>query len=165
MNLRFEGAARGLIVAVLTTVAVGPTAAAGDERAAAPAGAAAVEEVRQVEARRYDAMVRGDLAALGELLAEDLTYTHSHGGVETKEQFLANLESGALRYRSISTDAVAIRVYGEAAVVTGAAVLEVTVGGREVTAPARFTAVYARADGRWRLVAWQSTARPAAPRP
>ena len=124
---------------------------AAAQAAEATAAADPIEQVRQVEARRYDAMARNDLAALGDLLADDLTYTHSQGVVNTKAQMLASLESGALRYRSVTTDDVQIRVYGDAAVVTGAAVLAVTAGGHDVSVPVRFIAVYARQDGRWRL--------------
>ena len=154
--LRTCGAAALLVALAGAGPAVRSAAAQATE---ATAAADPVEQIRQVEARRYDAMARNDLAALGDLLADDLTYTHSQGVVNTKAQMLASLESGALRYRSVTTDDVLIRVYGDAAVVTGAAVLAVTAGGHDVSVPVRFIAVYARQDGRWRLEAWQSTRR------
>ena len=45
------------------------------------------EQVLKSERRRYRAMVEGDLLAL-EVLADSLTYTHTTGRQDTKEEFL-----------------------------------------------------------------------------
>jgi hypothetical protein len=51
----------------------------------------AEEEVRFAESRRFEAMMRGNVTLLDRLLADDLTYTHSTGIVETKIGFLESL--------------------------------------------------------------------------
>jgi ketosteroid isomerase-like protein len=118
------------------------------------------QEVREVNDRRFAAMVRADTAELGRLLADDLTYTHSTGAVETKEQFLAAISSQATRYRSIDPSEILVRVYGDTAVVTGKVAMQASFRGQDLSFAARFTAVYAHLEGAWKLVAWQTTRLP-----
>ncbi|HEV7517713.1 MAG TPA: nuclear transport factor 2 family protein, partial [Thermoanaerobaculia bacterium] len=109
--------------------------------------------------QRFEIMVKGDAALLERLLAEDLTYVHSTGIVDTKASFLQSLTAGKLRYLALNPSEVAVRVLGTAAaVVTGRADIKVLANGKEISFPARFTSVYAKHHGRWRLAAWQSTA-------
>lgn len=122
--------------------------------------AEAEKQVREAQARRFEVMVGGNTAALAPLLADDLVYTHGSGQVETKAQFLESLASGRLRYRAIAAPDAVVRVYGEAAVVTGRADVQATAGGQDVAFAARYLAVYVREGGAWRLAAWQNTRLP-----
>jgi hypothetical protein len=116
------------------------------------------EVVLSLETRRLDAMVKGDTAFLDQVLADDLTYTHSNGIVHSKEELVALLGAGRLDYRSIVPDNVAARVYGSCSVVTGSATISVAVTGKEdVTMTNHFTSVYVQFGDTWRLVAYQST--------
>jgi ketosteroid isomerase-like protein len=123
--------------------------------------AAGAEDARQdilaADARRFDAMIRVDPAALDGLLADDLTYTHSSGQAETKAQFLESLKAGKIRYLSAQPSDVAVRLYGETAVVTGRAEIKEVLGGQEAVLPLRFTEVWVKSGGSWKLAAWQST--------
>lgn len=118
------------------------------------------EEVRAADARRIAAMVDGDVAALGSLLADDLTYTHSSGQVENEEQFLAAISSGKLDYESIVPSDVQVRIYGNTAVMTGRADIKVKAQGNPLAFASRFTSVWVKGEGGWRMVAWQSTRLP-----
>ena len=53
-----------------------------------------------------------------------------------------------------------VRVFSDVAVVTGACRVLVQASGRERDIRLRFTEVYLRRDGAWRMVAWQSTLIP-----
>lgn len=145
------------LIALLAAVA--PPAAAETPEQAPP------DDLAAVHARRFEAMVGGDLDALRELLADDLTYSHSNGKVETKDEFLAALESGALRYLEIaSAGESVIRRYGDGTVgvITGPARVRVRIGEREGEVTLVYTSVYVLRDGRWQLVAWHSSAAPPA---
>ena len=116
-----------------------------------------MDEIIVLENRRTEAMTKQDSEALGEILADDLSYTHSTGRVETKSEFIASVASGRTKYNSIDVDDVKVRQYGDAAVVTGHAIFLVNANGQEHTLNLRFTGVYAKRDNAWRMVAWQST--------
>lgn len=116
--------------------------------------------IRQMEDRRYAAMIAADATALGELLAEDLRYTHSNTVVDTKASLMELLSSGKLSYRAARPVIDDIFRYGDAAVVTGSMELDVSVGGADRTVRGRFTNVWVNKDGRWQFAAWQSTPSP-----
>ena len=141
-----------------------PIAAAVLAATAARAGAGPPEEsaVLEAEARRMDAMVRGDTGALGRILADDLTYTHASGVVDTKASLLSSLSSGRLKYKSIERADPRVRVYGDVAIVNGRAkVRNVTAQGVSAPFTILFTDVYLRKPDRaWQQVSWQSTRLP-----
>jgi hypothetical protein len=119
------------------------------------------ERLLQVERRRQRAMIEGDAATLDALLADDLTYTHSTGVVDSKSDLIGAIESGKTRYRSIASREPQVRVYEASAIVTGPVDMELEADGKSFFARSRFTALYVLRGGTWRLAAYQSTSRPA----
>ena len=153
-----------LSMASPATVAVAHSAVAAGAASTGAAEAPPSDALAATHARRFEAMVGRDLDALGELLADELTYAHSNGKVETKEEFLAALESGALQYLEIAAAGEStIRRYGDGTVgvITGPARVRVRIGEREGEVTLVYTSVYVHRDGRWQLVAWHSSAVPA----
>jgi ketosteroid isomerase-like protein len=118
------------------------------------------ESVEQVERRRFAAMVAQDIAVLEPLLADDLTYGHSNGEFQDKAQFLATVRDGRLRYEAIGVQELEVRQYGEVAIVTGRILISGRAGDQPVRLNLRYTDAYVNRDGRWQLVAWQSTRLP-----
>jgi hypothetical protein len=115
------------------------------------------QQVLHVEQIRVAALLQGDTKQLDQVLAEELTYTHSSGRTDTKAELLASISSGKLKYESIEPVGTKARVYGSTAVVTGQATLKVHSNGQPQSFGMKFTGVYAKRDGRWQLVAYQST--------
>jgi ketosteroid isomerase-like protein len=120
----------------------------------------AEQEIRQRETRRFEAVVRGDVTALEDILSDDLTYTHATGVFETKGEFIAKLKSGQLKYESFAPEDLRVRVFGETGVLTGVARVKVQVKGEQLSFQLRFTDVYVKKDNRWQMVAWQATRLP-----
>ena len=149
-----------ILLLAIGVLVLAPHPGAGAASRAAPHGKEDEQAVRDAEARRFDAMVRADTAALDTLLADDLTYTHSSGQFQMKRQCLADLQAGKLKYEFISPEGVQVRIYGTTAVVTGRARLQVRPQGQASGFQVRFTDVYVKRNGRWQMVAWQSTRLP-----
>ena len=143
----------GTTRAILATAML--AAAAGALHAQTPAAELAV---RQVEDRRIKAMIDDDLATLEAILADDLTYGHSSGVVDTKAAYLEALRTGKTKYLTFDRAPSVVRVYGNTAIITGTATLSL----RGQTAPfsLRYTLAYVMREGQWRMVAWQSTRLP-----
>jgi hypothetical protein len=117
-------------------------------------------EIRQLENRRFQAMLKVDAEELNRLLADDLTYTHSSGAVDTKSQLIDSLKSGERKYQAIEPQDLKVRLYGSAAVVTGRARLKTVSKRQESDFRVQFTDVYAKKNGHWQMVAWQSSRLP-----
>ena len=112
------------------------------------------------QTERFRAIVDADLETLDAILAPELIYIHSHGGVDTKDDFIGSLASGRVDYLEMQPRDVQVRLYDETAVVTGDISLHVAAAGQEHKVNMRFTEVYVYSGDRWRLVSWQSTGIP-----
>lgn len=123
---------------------------------------AAEADVLRADDGRFEAMVRGDWAALDAALADDLTYVHSTARLESKAEHVANLRAGKPRYRGIAPRERRVRLHGEVGLVNGVSDIHVEREGKEQRFTVRYLAVYAMAGERWRLIAWQSTRQPEA---
>lgn len=107
-----------------------------------------------------DATVKNDRAALGKLLADDLTYTHSNGDTDTKQAFIENLSNGKRKYTKLQHEGMEVRVYGNTAVLSATAQIETLQGGKAGPAHLRFIHVWVQKGGQWQLVAHQSLRLP-----
>jgi len=76
---------------------------------------------------------------------------------QTKAEMIGVLGSGEFKYESISVDSTQIRIYDQAAVVTGRATMKIKSGQGEQILKLCYLDVYAMQDGRWQMVAWQSS--------
>ena len=112
-----------------------------------------VEEIKKVDRERIQAQIHADSAALDRIYAEDFIGVGPSGTVRTKKDVLADFASGSLKFQSITTDDVRIRVYGNAAVETGLSTMKGRDAEKVVPEENRFTRVWIKQGGRWRLVA------------
>jgi ketosteroid isomerase-like protein len=112
-----------------------------------------VEEIRKVDRERIQAQIHADSVALDRIYAEDFIGIGPSGTVRTKKDVLSDFASGSLRFQSITTDDVRIRVYGNAAVETGLSTMKGQDADKVVPEENRFTRVWIKQGGRWRLVA------------
>jgi ketosteroid isomerase-like protein len=114
----------------------------------------------ELDRRRMQAMAAKDIATLEALLADDLIYAHSSARLDTKQSLIANMQSGATVYSAVEPSEVKAQDLGDAVVLTGIAQIKVTADGTPLAFGVRFTDVYARRNGRWQMVTWQSTRLP-----
>jgi len=123
--------------------------------------------VLAAEDARFAAMTRADAAELASWLADDLQYVHSTGQVESRDQLLHSIASGALRYLDITPHERQVVMLGNrSALVRGHGRFQVVAGGTKLDMKIRFLSVYGLDDdSRWRLRSWQSLRLPPAAAP
>jgi ketosteroid isomerase-like protein len=113
-----------------------------------------VEQViRQLDHERIQAQIGADAVALDRIYANDFIGIGPSGTVRTKPQVISDFTSGDLKFQSITTDDVRVRVYGNTAVETGRSIMSGQDKGKTVPPDNRFTRVWVKQQGRWRLVA------------
>jgi len=119
------------------------------------------EGVKTAEKSWASATVAGDEATLRQLLAGDLTYTHSNGETDTKAVFIDNLKTGARKYHRLDHESMDARLYGNTAVLAAVARVETSQkGGPPSPVRLRFIHVWVWQQGRWQLAAHQSLRLP-----
>jgi ketosteroid isomerase-like protein len=112
------------------------------------------DAVRAVAEGWYHAAVKQDRDALNRLLADDLSYCHAGGKLQTKAEYIAAVTTGPPRYESMTYSDMHIRIYGKTAVLTAYADIKM------VNTPqfrVRTLHVYVENGGEWQLAAHEST--------
>ena len=109
--------------------------------------------IRQLDGERIQAQIGADAAALDRIYADDFIGVGPSGTVRTKKQVILDFTSGTLRFQSITTDEVQVRVYENTAVETGLSTMDGQDKGKTVPRNTRFTRVWVKQQGFWRLVA------------
>lgn len=96
-------------------------------------------------------------AELDQIYADDLVFVTTHGALLAKAQRMEDLRSGNLKFISFGRDSYELHVYGDTVVMTGACNVRGDIPGKVNKVPRRFTNVYIKLGGQWRLVAHQAT--------
>ena len=131
-----------------------PSIAPGQEQSASRDQRSSVEQaIRQLDNERIQAQIGADAAALDRIYADDFIGVGPSGTVRTKPQVISDFTSGDLKFQSITTDDVQVRVYENTAVETGLSTMVGQDKGKAVPRDTRFTRVWVKQQGRWRLVA------------
>ena len=134
---------RSLLIPILLAAVVAAPAR-GDEPDAKKA-------VGDFSKQMTDTMVKGDAAALKAMLADDWRVT-TPDGTHDKASVLAGIKAGTLKYLVMDKSKLEVRVYGDAAVVTGTIQAKIAVDGREQTSTDLFTEVLVKKGGKWQCV-------------
>jgi hypothetical protein len=116
-----------------------------------------LKEVTALEKARFKAQIAMDVPALRPMLADDLYYCHSTGVCQNKEDFIGFVTSGTNKYVAMDVISMKPRLVDGAVVVNGKLDIRVISNGKEQHFQGIYTDVYAKRDGRWQLVTWQST--------
>ena len=139
-----------IAVLVLTVAPMG----VGQKQSARGSHRTSVEEaIRKLDNERIQAQIHADATALDRIYAADFIGVGPSGTVRTKPQVISDFTSGALKFQSITTDEVQVRVYENTAVETGLSTMVGQDKGKAVPRDTRFTRVWVKQQGRWRLVA------------
>ena len=143
---------RTLVIAALALTAT--SIALGQEQSSSRDQTSSVEQaIRQLDNERIQAQISADAVALDRIYADDFIGVGPSGTVRTKAQVISDFTSGELKFQSITTDEVQVRVYENTAVETGLSTMVGQDKGKAVPRDTRFTRVWVKQQGRWRLVA------------
>ena len=143
---------RTLVIAVLALTAT--SIALGQKQSASRDQRSSVEEtIRKLDNERIQAQIHADATALDRIYAADFIGVGPSGRVRTKPQVISDFTSGDLKFQSITTDEVQLRVYENTAVETGLSTMIGQDKGKAVPLDTRFTRVWVKQQGSWRLVA------------
>jgi len=115
-------------------------------------------EIDHLEDHWRDAILSRNIAAMDALLAADYMAITANGTIESKEESLANLRSGAVRITSLEVTDRKVRFYGATALVTSRAEVTGTTPEGPLKGAYRYTRVYVRdANGIWRIVSFEAS--------
>ncbi|HUB19863.1 MAG TPA: nuclear transport factor 2 family protein [Acidobacteriaceae bacterium] len=117
-------------------------------------------EIEALEQQWRQATVTNNIGEMNRLLADDYVGITSNGTVENKQQALAQRSAGTIRITKLDLTDTRVRVYGDTAVVTSQAQLEGTNGTSDIGGLYRYTRVYTRRLGEWKIVSFEASRIP-----
>lgn len=119
-----------------------------------------VAEVIAAENARCAAWGGEDIEPLNDLLDDDIWYVHTNGKRDDKAGLFEVAKAGW----TVTREDLDVRVHGDTAVMTGRIIISPRNADDPATAPKWASTglqVWRKSDGRWRLIAQQSTPLPA----
>jgi uncharacterized protein (TIGR02246 family) len=109
-------------------------------------------EIATLEAELRAAQLNADVAALDRLIAEDLLFTGPDGALATKGDDLAAYREGVMRVSTHEPEELRVRRVGTDVVIVALRARMVgTYAGAPFAVTARYTRIWAREDGQWRI--------------
>ncbi len=115
-------------------------------------------EIDQLEQNWKDAVMHHNAAAMESLLADDYIAITPNGTLQSKEQTLTGLRSGAVQIKSLDFSDRKVRFYGQTALVTSRAEVSGSNPEGDFSGSFRYTRVYVRnSQGKWKIVSFEAS--------
>ena len=119
------------------------------------------EALRETERERLRALVAADVKRARALHADDFQLINPLGGSLSREEYLGGVQSGHIKYLFWEPEFIAVRLYGDVAVIRYQSQLEIVVQGRHIPRQRYWhTDLYERRDGQWQVVWSHATGIP-----
>ena len=141
----------------LTAIAALLCTAVGAQAPAAATPDQDLAQLTQLESRWNDAHLQGDAETLDRLWADELRVVVPRMTPLSKSEALSFFRSGRMKFLRYETSELGVQVYGDTAVVTGRVRRSRERGGQLTEDDWRFTKVYVRRAGAWRVVAYHAS--------
>ncbi len=108
------------------------------------------------EDERFQLMVKADTLSLKKVLSDDLIYIHSNALVESKMEHISNIGSGNIQYKNIQIEQASYKKFKKLVLTTGVIQVTGVFKKADFQVKLRYTAVYTKQNGLWKLLRWQS---------
>jgi ketosteroid isomerase-like protein len=115
------------------------------------------KQIEALEMEWRQAQLDNNVSVIDHLLADDYVGISANGTIETKQQVLAMRKAGTVHFTQLDLNDVKIRIFGDTAVVTSRADLQGTNGERDISGKYRYTRVYNRRLGQWKIVSFEAS--------
>jgi ketosteroid isomerase-like protein len=117
-----------------------------------------VHIIEKLEEMWQQAELTGNTATMANMLAEDYLGIYGDGTLATKSETIESFKRSTTKFSHIHTWDRKIRVYGSTAVVVSKAQVTGEHDGESLNGYYRYTRVYHRHDGVWRIVSFEASA-------
>ncbi|NRB74145.1 MAG: nuclear transport factor 2 family protein [Verrucomicrobiales bacterium] len=119
---------------------------------------ASARELTELNNKLIAAYQRGDMETLRSLLAKEHVHNNVFGSKLDKETFLKDIESGVLEFLRYETPEIEWVIRGDIAIATGLIDADAVRDGKPVPANQfRFTRIYVKELGEWKVLLFHNT--------
>lgn len=103
-----------------------------------------------------NALIQKDSVALSKLLADDVTYGHTNGMIQTKAELIRSVVSGEQDYKEINSSAMNVRVFDNTGIVNMNAKIVLNYQEKPMEIDMKITLVWIKDKEDWKLEARQA---------
>ncbi|GAA0263609.1 MULTISPECIES: nuclear transport factor 2 family protein [Pseudomonas] len=114
------------------------------------------QDVAQAVDHLTQAMLHKDIKQLQALTAEKLTYGHSSGKIQNKQEFIADIETGRSGFKTLEMQKQTITLNGDTALVRNHFHAQAVNSGVEVPTDIENFQVWQKQKGHWLLIGRQA---------
>lgn len=115
------------------------------------------DDLKALDAKLTQAFKNHDVKTLEAHCADHMMVIDPLGRVHGKKQYFEHLEKGTAKISELSESDVHTRVYGNTGIVTGLLTLKAMAGDKDISGDYRWTRVYVKENGEWKVVSEQHT--------
>lgn len=115
------------------------------------------QTLMKMEQEMADAIVKGDTSVWDKYSDANSVFTDPGGMMMNKAQSVAMFKSGDLKIESTKIADMKVQMFGNTAIVTYRTTDKGTYKGKDISGEYRWTDVFAKMGGKWKLVAGQGT--------
>ncbi len=116
-----------------------------------------VRTIEALEQQWQQAELHANIGVMAGMLSDDYLGIYGDGTLATKAETLAAAKSGAVRFTEIDTSDRKVRVFGTTVVVVSRAEVAGAIDGEDISGHYRYTRVYHRIDGVWKIVSFEAS--------
>lgn len=147
---------RKFLLATAAAIAVATLAGCAASAPTVSHSASAEQAVAAAAERLRLAMIDPTPAALVPLVADDLSYGHSGGRVDTKDSFIGDLVAGKSDFVTITITDQTIKVVGNSAIVRHTLTADTNDSGKPGKVQIKILGVWQQQGSQWKLLARQA---------
>ncbi len=115
------------------------------------------QTIMKMEQEMTDGVIKGDMSVYDKYAADNAVFTDPGGMLMNKAQSMAMFKAGDLKIESSKIDGMKVQMFGNTAVVTYTSMDKGMYKGRDISGQYRWTDVFVKMGGKWKLVAGQGT--------
>jgi len=145
-----------IVLAAATAVTIAALAGCATGAAATASSASTEQAVAAAAEKLRVAMIDPTPAALTALVADDLSYGHPGGRVDTKDSFIGDLIAGKSDFVTIAITDQTIKVVGNTAIVRHPLTADTNDSGKPGKVQIKILGVWQQQGGQWKLLARQA---------
>ena len=122
----------------------------------AAASSSGEKDVAQAVDHLTQAMLKKNIAELNALTAENLTYWHSSGKIQNKQEYIADIETGRSAFKTLEMQNQTITLSGDVALVRNHFSAQALKGTEVIPTEIENFQIWQKQGGKWLLVGRQA---------
>lgn len=112
--------------------------------------------VNALHKQKFAWLMTNNVDSINYLLGDKVSYVHSNGWIQNREEVLNDMKSGKLQYKSIVVEESSVNLVDQTAIVTGKGTFVGKVNTTDFSLKLLYTEVYVKVNNQWKLISRHS---------